>query len=98
MEKSYLKRENEALEGGNELDLMDTEYTANYEEVRNRYKEIYLNHQGNKISLQYNKGTTPPTDREFIEEYKQLLEMLGYFDHPEVISVYADEHDQQEQE
>lgn len=98
MEKSYLKRENEALEGGNELDLMDTEYTANYEEVRNRYKEIYLNHQGNKISLQYNKGTTPPTDREFIQEYKELLEMLGYFNHPEVISVYADEHDEQEQE
>ena len=91
MEKCYLKRKNEALEGGNELDLMDTEYTANYNEVKDRYKEIYLNHKGDKINLRYNEGTTPPTDREFIDKYKDLLDLLDYFNHPEVISTYADE-------
>ena len=83
MEKGWLNRES--------TDLMDEEYTANYNEVRNRYKNVFLNHQGNKIQLVYNEGKTVPTDREFIEKYKDLLDLLGYFDHPEVISVYADE-------
>lgn len=83
MEKGWLNRES--------TDLMDAEYTANYSEVRNRYKNVFLNHQGNKIQLVYNEGKTVPTDREFIEKYKDLLDLLGYFNHPEVISTYADE-------
>lgn len=83
MEKGWLNRES--------TDLMDEEYTANYNEVRNRYKNVFLNHQGLKIQLVYNEGKTVPTDREFIEKYKDLLDLLGYFNHPEVISTYADE-------
>ena len=83
MEKGWLNRES--------TDLMDEEYTANYNEVRNRYKNVFLNHQGNKIQLVYNEGTIVPTDREFIEKYKDLLDLLDYFNHPEVISTYADE-------
>ena len=83
MEKGWLNRES--------TDLLDEEYTANYDEVKNRYKEIYLNHSGSKIQLVYNEGKTVPTDREFIEKYKDLLDLLDYFNHPEVISTYADE-------
>ena len=83
MEKGWLNRES--------TDLMDEEYTANYNEVRNRYKNVFLNHQGLKIQLVYNEGKTVPTDREFIEKYKDLLDLLDYFSHPEVISIYADE-------
>lgn len=83
MEKGWLNRES--------TDLMDDEYTTDYQTVKQRYQNLYDKYEGNKFKFTYNEGTTVPKDREFIEKFKPLLEHLGYFDLPEVITVYADD-------
>lgn len=78
------KRENGNLEG-DELDLMDEEHTANYNEVKAAYQGEYDRHEGTKFKFVYNKGGKKQTDQEFIEEFKDLLTWLGYFEREQEI-------------
>lgn len=70
---------------GDEVDLMDEENTKNYLEIKERYQHEYDVHGGDKFKFIYNEGLSVPTDKEFIEKFKPVLDWLGYFEHPQVI-------------
>lgn len=68
-------------EAGEEMDILDEEYTVDYQGVKDRFNKIFDAHEGLKYKFHYNTGAAkPPTDEEFIELVKPLLHDLGYFE------------------
>lgn len=68
-------------DAGNQLDVLDEEYTQDYKAVKERFNKKFEEHTGLKYKLIYNTGNPkPPTNEEFIELVKPLLIELGYFE------------------
>ena len=66
---------------GNQLDVLDEEYTRDYQGVKARFNEKYEQHNGVKFKFNYNRGEPkPPTNEQFIELIKPLLIELGYYE------------------
>lgn len=66
---------------GNQLDVLDEEYTRDYQGVKARFNEKYEQHNGVKFKFNYNQGEPkPPTNEQFIELIKPLLIELGYYE------------------
>ena len=74
-------REKEELQEDYQIDLMDEEYTRNYELTKERFNAEYEAYKGVKFKFIYNQGKPkPPTDDEFIELVKPFLSEIGYFE------------------
>lgn len=85
MEKTFDKRNQDHPDydpdTGNQLDVLDEEYTRDYQGVKARFNEKYEQHNGLKFKFNYNQGAdAPPSKEEFIELIKPLLIELGYFE------------------
>lgn len=85
MAKTYNKRNVDHPDydenSGNQFDVMDEEYTRDYQGVKARFNEKYEQHNGLKFKFNYNQGAPkPPTKEEFIELIKPFLIELGYFE------------------
>ena len=74
-------REKEELQEDYQIDLMDEEYTRNYELTKERFNAEYEAYKGVKFKFIYNQGKPkPPTDEEFIELVKPFLSEISYFE------------------
>lgn len=63
--------------GDEQADLMDIEYTQNYELIRDRFQQQYEQYTGGlKYQTQYVVGNTPPTDEEFEKLYCDLISII----------------------
>ena len=68
-------------DSGNQMDVMDEEYTRDYQGVKARFQEKFDASMITKFKFNYNQGAPkPPTKEEFIELIKPLLIELGYYE------------------
>jgi len=66
---------------GNQLDVLDEEYTQDYQGIKARFQQKFDECVVPKFKFNYNQGAPkPPTKEEFIELIKPLLIELGYFE------------------
>lgn len=64
-----------------ELDVLDEEYTENYQQVKANFQASFDAYDGTKYKFVYNQGKLkPPTNEEFIELIKPFLTDIGYFE------------------
>lgn len=85
MKKTFDKRNQDHPDydpdSGNQLDVMDEEYTQDYQGVKARFQQKFDECVIPKFKFNYNQGAAkPPTKEEFIELIKPLLIELGYFE------------------
>lgn len=89
--ESVMRKSSEKRLLEEEQNLMDISHTKDYDGIQASFNACYDAYDGHKFKYIYNKGTTVPTDREFIELHKDLLEHLGYFELKEHNTVFLDE-------